>query len=487
MRKIHKGAICFLTALCLLSATAACRTGEGAGEEPPAPEEAPVEESYDFSVFLGEHFSEADTAAMVEDCEDENGLRVKVLPGGEGEAGGLLEDDEAPLVLAIGAGGELDELLRDGLLMDLSAAESLEMRVRIAEVPEALRAAGGGEHAVPGGLRAWGLAFDEAVIAGFFGEDEAKRFAEDCGGASWAEWTALVEAMDRYLRAPAPETVFLNGRPYAFLAEKTAVSEHVTGVFAIAGAEPGIWGEGLMNAALSRAFVTPGALSARFADFASGAAGPPEAPREAFAAYAEAVDLYTSHLAGLYSAGVRGEDFVTAVNYGRSKVYRMFMEGRAVFLPCDSGVLATLRGMDAAKASRLEMLPLKLPGEDMDLAGRFAFINSALPMEASWYYCVSAAAAADPELSAQAARFLLWLEDWTAETAEGMDASLLAYERAGNIYGLPVGAAPSELRRAALSSDGLRPWLQREFWTAEDRESLADYLSETWNFEVSDV
>jgi hypothetical protein len=488
MRKYANKAICLGIILsCLSLSFAACEPQEDAAEEAPAEaeaselSEAPEAPPPDFSVFLGDHFSEAEAEAMAAACAEESGLIVELRIGEAGdEARALLDGEDAPLVFAADGGEEAGLLLREGRLLDLSVVENEELRWRAEGVPEALRLAEDGAYGLPGGLQGRGIAFDEAVIAAFFGAGAAENFFEDCGRASWQEWAALVEAMELYLKAPSPARVSLGGRTYSFLPEKAAALEDLTGIFAFAGAGFKALGDHIMNAALSRAFVTAGALTAKTAALTPADS---EELREAFSAYTGALDLFTSHLAGLYGAGVRGEDFIAAANYDRKQANRIFMEGKAVFMPCDSALLSELSALDAVKAARLRLLPVKLPdGEAEEGDDRAAFVNCSIPVKVSWYYCVNGvAAAADPELAAKAAQFLLWMEGWVAGRENAMSLSLWSYVKEGRLLGFLFDAAPENWRYAVFGEEGVRSWLRKELWAEEDREALADYLLRAWD------
>jgi hypothetical protein len=445
----------------------------------PAPEAEGTEDtetSFAYRALFPAGADAAEIERMLTEYAAAGGARIEAVFADESDdAAQYLGRDDAPLVFAVRDRDEAAPLLEGGWLLDLAAVENDEMRRWADAVPTPFRLSEQGAFGLPADIHGCGLAADTEMIAGFFGADKTDDFLADCGAATYEEWAVMIENMDRYLREPSSERIYLNGRSYRFLPEKSPTLQGLTGIFALSGVETKRYADIPLNAALSCVWPDAASLLASEAAFSWADMEP---LRAAFAAYAETLDLFTSYLAGLYSAGVRGPDFVLSANYSQAQARRAFMEGKAVFTICDSGDYADLKALNAEKALRLRFFPIKVPHADPQTAEGAAFVNASLPMGVSWYFCVNAQA--EPALQDMGVAFLLWQRAWTAQTGSPLARSLSVYAGRGGILGFPADALPAAWRRAALGEDGIRIWLQKRNWLEADKTGLTDFLTGAW-------
>jgi hypothetical protein len=157
----------------------------------------------------------------------------------------------------------------------------------------------------------------------------------------------------------------------------------------------------------------------------------------------------------------------------------MFMENKAVFTICDSASYAELRALNAEKAARLHLLPIKTPYDGAPRTGyETEFVNAALPMEVSWYFCLNARA--DADLRAAGVDFLLWAQNWLEGTENALEQSLRARFKAGNVLSLSGETPPAAWTARAFGEGGIRNWLRKENWTEEDAAAITDFLVNAW-------
>lgn len=118
-----------------------------------------------------------------------------------------------------------------GTCLDLAADPLLAAAIARAGLEPA---ADGAVRALPLGRTLYAWWADGALLEALLGEG----CLTDVQHAAWPEMTALAEALTAWLAEPAAVPVTLNGKPYTLPAQKPAAATALTGVFALAGADP---------------------------------------------------------------------------------------------------------------------------------------------------------------------------------------------------------------------------------------------------------
>lgn len=75
------------------------------------------------------------------------------------------------------------------------------------------------------------------MICDVFGLDNADAFVADYRSANYEEFKGMIKAINDYINGKGGEKVTLSGNAYTTAKDKTATTENMNGVFAIAGAE----------------------------------------------------------------------------------------------------------------------------------------------------------------------------------------------------------------------------------------------------------
>ncbi|PKL12454.1 MAG: hypothetical protein CVV52_10020 [Spirochaetae bacterium HGW-Spirochaetae-8] len=333
------------------------------------------------------------------------------------------------------------------------------------------------------------------MIADLFGGASVDAFIADAKAATYAEWEALVKALDAYIKRNVQATVKLNGKAYVLATAKTGLAKNLNGVFAVMGAEKWTYGDHFINVAVNAVFANPNAAAnATDADV--------EQLRGAFLAYAKALDLKTSYLAGLRGAATRGQDFVSSANFGYDQAVQIFADNKAVFFKQGNWAYGNIAGVNAAQAERLEFLPVKMPFESADIkvAGlTVAKLNSSIPVFVPNYYAInSQVPAAEQKLAMD---FLVWLntsatgkkyiveefnfipynaDPATTTLPNSLGNSILDYIKAGTIIAAPYHGAPATWSGDVVGLRLMEQYLTKSNWTAQDYKDIVDYAVQNW-------
>jgi hypothetical protein len=191
--------------------------------------------------------------------------------------------------------------------------------------------------------------------------------------------------------------VELNGNTHSLASSKGKLSAKLTGVFAVMGAEKWTYGDHFINVALNAVFAND--IEAKNADEAK-----IKSLKGAFLAYAEALDLKTSYLAGSQGKAVRGQDFVSSANFGYDQTVQIFADSKAVFFKQGNWAFGNIEGVNKAQAERLEFVPVKMPFKSQDVkrtdGTTVAHLNSSIPVFVPNYYAVNARVPKDEQQKA---------------------------------------------------------------------------------------
>ncbi|MFA6785002.1 MAG: hypothetical protein WCR13_08910, partial [Sphaerochaeta sp.] len=318
----------------------------------------------------------------------------------------------------------------------------------------------------------------------------------DIKAANYSEWESLVKAIDAWIKAPKANNVVLNGNTYTLAASKGTLSANLNGVFSVMGAEKWTYGDHFINVALNAIFTSE--LDAKQADNAK-----VQSAKGALVAYAKALDLKTSYLAGLKGSAVRGQDFVSSANFGYDQAVQIFSSSKAVFFKQGNWAYGNIAGVNAQMAERLEFLPVKMPYQAADIKRNdgttIEKLNSSIPVFVPNFYAVNALASKDEQQ--KAFDFLYWMNNsetgkkyiveefafipYNADPAtttvpNSLGNSIIDYIASGNIIGAPYNGSPASWSGDTVGLKVMENYLTKQTWTANDYNDIADYAIQKW-------
>ncbi len=247
--------------------------------------------------------------------------------------------------------------------------------------------------ALPLGFGGYGYLGNQELLEALLGEEFEPGLLQR---ASSAEWTGLIQALGGWIERPAEQPVTLAGETFFLPAEKPAIAQNLTGVFAVPAAEPCAFAGSALSPVLCTAFADPGEVTADRELLA----GPLGSLWSAFR-------LETGWMAGADGPISRGDGRAAAQTM--RDVAGLLASGQAVFCRAFTGqLLPYLSGEDAA---RLVLIPLKYPFDETDLGPNAAFTleqlaNQPVVGTAGW---LAIPESAGEDARARAEGFLLWL------------------------------------------------------------------------------
>ncbi|MDR2156961.1 MAG: hypothetical protein LBO81_04175 [Clostridiales Family XIII bacterium] len=469
-------------ALCLALA-ASLLIGCNRSDPPTETEAAQETETYDFSVFFGNAEDPVKISELISRYETEKGIVVKpiITEAGDDNERALwraLESSNPPAAYLISANTNEGNIVEGGFMAELSSI---------------LPSVSG--RSIPGIFRGSGWAADKRLISDLVGEDRAEAFLADMRSADYEDWVGFVDKLNAYILRGTAASFRLNGREYGFPEEKGPYAAQLNGVFAVAGGDADFRVNELLSLALSTSDPTVWAAARRSAaqsaeteaenagtdaDGESTTAGAFDAVRPGLSVYIEGLDLITSHMAGRYAPGVRGEGFIDDALYGKKEVRDIFAKGKAAFAATDSGDLDEIAALNAAMAANLVLLPIKLPYAENGLPGvrEGRVVNSSIPVRVTHSFCVNARFA--PDVQRKALDFILWLLDATRSLDGSLENSVRAYFDAGDV--LPYASEEENLKSYAetLHKEGMDVYLTTNRWDAAHKESLLNFMFTLW-------
>jgi hypothetical protein len=413
------------------------------------------DEDYDFSVFFGHSEDPITVGRIVLRYKAETGISIRPITTDEDAA------DDRFLARYLGAS-------------DPPAAFAMPI-----EAADTVSASGIGWR-----FHGRGFAADRRVLADLIGSPdvaapEVDVFIEDIRCASYIEWVAFTDSLDSYISGAEYTAGTLNGKSYAFADAKGRFSSRLNGVFAVGGAEPSFVGTMLTdmasmtsdNDALSRSrlFSTPQAFTSVV---------------PVLDTYTAALEVYTSHVAGLYASGVRGDDFIDQKVYSSEYTGSVFAEQRAVFMPFDSEDYA---GSDVAEATQTEhivLLPVKMPYSEHWLSGYLGAsdVNKSIQLITEYSLCVNEQA---PASDADAARAFI---EWLVADMESIDAVQLCmtgYHESGSELPLLTDNERDDEGGMAVFGEelygpDLRAMLSDPEWLPDEITELRNAIYDIW-------
>lgn len=419
------------------------------------PEE--VAEEYDFSVFLGSLDEPIEIDALITEYEEKTGFNIEsiVIPESKDTPDTLkklLEDDNSPAVYAVANDVDEKELLENGYIKE-------------------------GDEAVPYFMSGYGYTFDRAMFDEMFGAKQSAKLIKDLRACTYEEWTVFVGALDDFIKNRSVDSFSLQGNNYKFPDKKGATTKELNGVFAFAGANSDIYGYSVMDIVAQSADLE----AWESVDSASSGAAI-EAMNPTLTTYINGLDLITSNLAGEYSSGIRGSDFVQEDYYSNDLANEIFMSGKAVFGLIGSSKYSEIRTLNAKKAETIEFLPVKMPYDASvgTTTSEGAIINSSIPAEVSYTLYVNRTLPEDIQVEAE--KFMSWFSAHEDQWSDPLNLSIKSYVQEGNT--LIYDFEPEELRKwekIVFGDDGIRKYLTKELWNDELKTDMKTFMAEKWN------
>lgn len=447
------------------------------------------DKGYDLYIYNNENTAQFD--AVCKAYTAETGIRVKIGFPGQGrdyknELKAELNSKSRPVVFYVRNIDEVKALREEGFIQDLSHAGDGVFAGLVAGIPLPLRLGVEGSYGIPSELGAYGYMVDRRMISALFGAGNEDAALAAIKTASYEEWAALIQVIDRWMKYAFPYRVFLSGRLFLLTSVKPAQAENLNGVFALGGGtaeQDGgvkqVYGNHLANAALNAA----AASNNETIKLSS---------RHALIDFARALDMETS-----FPAGADGQ--VQRVSFpagGFDQALQIFFRGKAVFLGADSRIYKQLAATDASiTASFLEFLPVKIPFRNAVLYGGISYgktaeINRSLPVYAVSFLAVNALASVEEKKKAY--DFLVWLTTtgrgyyndnpafvpYYAEPANAgaipnsLFNSIIGYMKTGDIIASPLPPAFGVSLGKKLEEE----FFKKPFWTEADYEAIADYV-----------
>ena len=222
--------------------------------------------------------------------------------------------------------------------------------------------------------------------------------------------------------------------------------------------------------------------------------------KPAFMAYAEAIEFYTDHAAGLNGHAGRGADLVNSANFGYDQTVQMYADGNALFLQQGNWAYSNIAKVDEAVAERSSFIPLKMPFTDsMMLNGRSAEqLNSSIIVTTGNYYAINAKVSEKQQ--EYAVEFLKWMmkpenvekyivgefkfipynvtEDMELDNA--LSTSIQSYMEEGNVINDTVVGTPKTWSGEKVGTALLEKYLRQEEWDDSTIESIGELCVDSW-------
>lgn len=458
---------------------------------------------YDVYWFNAKGENAVQVEAMVKAYQEETGVKVKTFSIGAGTEQNQpmiaeMNSKNMPTIFSIQGINNLPMWLEGGYVQDFSAVQNNPAFSKLAaDIAPDLRLSTGGSanYGIPYNVEGYGYIVDRLMLAELFGLADTAALIGDIKAASYPEWEAFITAIDTWIKGPAPAPVVLNGKTYRLAAAKTALTGQLNGVIAFMGAERWTYGDHFVNVALNAAFATINdALNAKAPEL--------QRIRGPLLAYAAALDFKTRHLAGKNGPAKRGQDLVSAANFGYDQTVQIFAEGKALLFKQGNWAYNNILDVNKAAAERLYFLPVKMPFKAEDISAPGVSLQRMLrsiPVFVPNYYAVNALC---PEEEKQKAYdFLVWMntsptgqrfivEDmafipYNADPARtrvpnSLGNSILEYMKDGDTIGDRYHGAPGPWSGDNLGALIMEQYLIKSEWTAADYEAIAKFGVDKW-------
>lgn len=457
---------------------------------------------YDIYVFNTKGENADAMKALTEAYTAETGIKVKIFSLGAGTGSGdalraEMNSDNKPSIFSVMNSQELIQWEEGGFVMDFNNATVPEFKALADVIPASMRLTSDGKNSfgVPYNVEGYGYIVDTQMVADLFGADKVEGFLADLKSSTYAEWEALVLALDSYIKDGSAATVKLSGKDYALAASKTGLAANLTGVFSTAGSQKWTYGDHFLNVAFNAVFKDANAVQNATDEQIDSFSG-------ALMAYAKALDLKTSYAAGQNGPLPRGNEFIseTAASYDGSA--QLLADSKAVFLKQGNWAYGNIDKVNHELAQRLTFIPVKMPltADDIKAEGMtVGKMESSIPVFVPNYYAVNKKVSEEEQKMAQ--EFLAWMntsetgkkfitEDMafipynadpaTTKLGNSLGNSIVSYIQSGNIITNPYAGAPTGYAGEYVGKFVMENYLTKETWTDEDYQAIVAFAIKSW-------
>lgn len=475
----------------------------GAASSAPAGDAAPAPAIKELYVYSSKGETATQFEAMCKAYEAKTGVKVRAFSIGSGqdhmetlraEMQGKVEDQ--PAIFTIQGLKELIEWKDSGTALNFNDVADPDFKALADGVAPSLRLTSDGNdsYGIPYNVEGYGYIMDTQMLADLIDGDAVAAQA-DLTKSSYEEFEAFVKAVDAYIKAPSAAKITLNGKEYTLKAAKTGLAANLTGVFAVAATEKWTYGDHMLNVAVNAVFPNVAAASAATDEQIDQLKAP-------FAAFAKALDLKTSYLAGNDGAAKRGKDFIVATNFGYDSTLQRFVDGKALFMKNGNWVAPNVGNLNADMANRLVFVPVKLPIAQEDIKVEnltVAEMNSTIPVFVPMYYAINSKK--DEATQKAAEDFLVWMntsdegkkfitdefqfipynaDPATTTLGNALGNSILSYMKSGKTLAAPYNGAPASWGGDTVGLEIMEKYFTKEAWTDADYNAIADYAVAKW-------
>ena len=382
-----------LTMLSLTSMVTGCSSGE---------------KDYDLYIYNTKMEIADSIQELCKEYESETGTKVKVYTCGTSEAMETLRSEisskDYPTLYSINQ-SQLLEWKEGGFALDSSNYTNDDLKNLHDSVPDTMRLKDedGKSYGIPYNVEGYGLIADTRMINDVFGLESAETFIDDYRNATYEEFVALIESIDKYIDGNGGVEISLNGNKYTTATEKTELTENMNGVISIAGAEKWTYGNHYINYALNAVF--PDYNSTYYATKEQVAT-----LEEPLVKSLQELDMLSSYAAAQSGAVERGPEFINSTVTGYDQAVLAFAESKSMFIKQGNWIYSNIEQVDSEKAKNLTMLPMKVNFEQSDIVADGVTVeklNTSIPEFISQYYVINAKATEEEQKVAQ--DFLVWL------------------------------------------------------------------------------
>ena len=174
--------------------------------------QAEADKGYDLYIYNSKGENAAQFAEMAKAYEAETGVRVRTFSIGSGQdhmetLRAEMNSRNKPSIFSIQGVKELIEWYQGGFVVDFNSITDASFKALANNISPSLRLTNDGKTSfgVPYNVEGYGYIVDRQMIADLFGGASVDAFIADAKAATYAEWEALVKALDAYIKRTAKE------------------------------------------------------------------------------------------------------------------------------------------------------------------------------------------------------------------------------------------------------------------------------------------
>lgn len=451
---------------------------------------------YDFYIFNTKGENADALQKAVDAYSEKTGQKIKVfsLGAGTNSADTLraeMNSKNMPTIFSIMNIRELDEWREGGFALDLSTVENAEFKTMHNEIPDNLRlTADDKSYGIPYNVEGYGYIVDTKLLSDLFGEENVDEFLEDFKAATYSEFETFVTKVADYIKNGTASEIVLNGNEYILKYDKTELSKKLTGVFAVAGSEKWTYGDHMINLALNTVFATPEEAKVAGKERI-------ESLKNPLMAYARALDLKSSYVAGDDGVLERGAQMINSTTNGYDAAVQRFAEHKALFIKQGNWAYSNIEKANPDIVSTLTFLPVKMPFEDKDISVKgldSEKLNRSIAVFVPNYYAINAKVSKEEQ--EKAVDFLVWLNTTTegeefitkdmafipynaepsvTKLENSLGNSIIRYMHDGDTVTNSYAGAPINWTGETVGLEIMEKYLTKKDWDEKDYEKIADY------------